>query len=89
MVVPRWSILCFLEEPTMSSPRGSVTHWLGQLKAADHAAAQKLSERYFHRLVGPAGKILPRQVRRAADEAHATVSAFASSCRCAALGRYP
>jgi hypothetical protein len=49
----------------MSSPRGSVTHWLGQLKAGDHATAQELWQRYFRRLVVLAGKILPRQVRRA------------------------
>ena len=73
----------------MSSPRGSVTHWLDQLKAGDNAAAQELWQRYFRRLVGLAGKILPRQARRAADEEDAALSAFASFCRCAQLGRFP
>jgi DNA-directed RNA polymerase specialized sigma24 family protein len=73
----------------MSSPRGSVTHWLGRLKAGDHAAAQELWERYFRRLVGLAGQILPHQARKAADEEDAALSAFASFCRCAQLGRFP
>ena len=73
----------------MSSPRGSVTHWLGQLKAGDHAAAQELWQRYFGRLVGLADKILPRQARRAADAEDAALSALASFCRCAQLGRFP
>ena len=34
----------------MASP-GSVTHWIHQLKAGDAAAAQKLWESYFQRLV--------------------------------------
>jgi DNA-directed RNA polymerase specialized sigma24 family protein len=73
----------------MSSPHGSVTTWLGRLKAGDHAAAQELWERYFRRLVGLAGHILPRQVRGAADQEDAALSAFASFCRCAELGRFP
>ena len=73
----------------MSSPRGSVTHWLGQLKAGDHAAAQELWERYFGRLVGLAGKLLPPRVKGSADEEDAALSAFASFCRCAQLGRFP
>jgi hypothetical protein len=30
---------------------GSVTNWISQLRAGDAAAAQKLWERYFRRLV--------------------------------------
>ena len=33
------------------SSDGSVTVWLGALKAGDHAAAQPLWERYFRKLV--------------------------------------
>ncbi|HEV3257249.1 MAG TPA: ECF-type sigma factor [Gemmataceae bacterium] len=73
----------------MSSAKGSVTHWLGRLKAGDHAAAQELWERYFRRLVGLAGQILPQHARKAADEEDAALSAFASFCRCAQLGRFP
>ena len=73
----------------MSSSQGSVTHWLARLKAGDHTAAQELWERYFRRVVGLAGQILPRQVRRTADEEDAALSAFASFCRCTRLGRFP
>jgi hypothetical protein len=73
----------------MSSPHGSVTTWLGRLKAGDHVAAQELWERYFRRLVGLAGQILPRRARGAADQEDAALSAFASFCRCAELGRFP
>jgi hypothetical protein len=34
---------------------GSVTHWIGALKAGDKEAAQPLWERYFDRLVRLAG----------------------------------
>src|SRR5229473_3230629 len=42
---------------SMSSSK-SVTHWIGQLKAGNRDAAQKLWEAYFHRLVGLARKKL-------------------------------
>jgi RNA polymerase sigma factor (sigma-70 family) len=73
----------------MSSPHGSVTHWLGRLKAGDHVAAQELWERYFRRLVGLAAQILPPRARQAADGEDVALSAFASFCRCAELGRFP
>ena len=38
------------------SSAGSVSHWVIQLKAGDHRAAQQLWERYFQRLVGLAQK---------------------------------
>ena len=37
---------------------GSVTHWIGRLKAGDEAGAQKLWEYYFTRLVALARKKL-------------------------------
>src|SRR5438067_6883003 len=67
----------------------SVSHWIGQLQAGDHAAAQKLWERYFQRLVGLARKKLQGQPRRAADEEDVALSAFASFCRGAEAGRFP
>jgi DNA-directed RNA polymerase specialized sigma24 family protein len=66
-----------------------VTHWLDQLKAGDHAAAQELWERYFRRLVGLARKKLQDAPRRAADEEDVALSAFDSFCRGAAAGRFP
>src|SRR5262245_47242133 len=71
------------------SSSGPVTHWIGRLKAGEHAAAQALWERYFQRLVGLARKILQGQPRRAADEEDVALSAFASFCRGAEGGRFP
>jgi DNA-directed RNA polymerase specialized sigma24 family protein len=72
----------------MSSP-GSVTHWIGQLKAGDSAAAQRLWEGYFHRLVGLARAKLRGAPRRAADEEDVALSAFDSFCRGVERGRFP
>ena len=71
------------------STEESVSHWLGQLKAGDHAAAQPLWERYFHRLVGLARQKLRAAPRRVADEEDVALSAFASFCRGAEAGRFP
>ena len=68
------------------SSSGSVTHWIELLKAGDPAAAQKLWESYFHRLVGLARKKLQGIPRRAADEEDVALSAFDSLCRAAAKG---
>jgi DNA-directed RNA polymerase specialized sigma24 family protein len=68
---------------------GSVTHWLGLLKASDSTAAQPLWERYFHRLVGLARTKLRDAPRGRADEEDAALSAFHSFCRAAELGRFP
>jgi DNA-directed RNA polymerase specialized sigma24 family protein len=67
----------------------SVTHWIGQLKAGNHAAAQQLWERYFRRLVGLARKKLRDTHRLGADEEDVALSAFDSFCRGAELGRFP
>jgi DNA-directed RNA polymerase specialized sigma24 family protein len=71
------------------SSAGSITHWIGKLKAGDHAAAQQLWERYFQRLVGLARKKLRGARRRAADEEDVALSAFDSFCRGAEQGRFP
>ena len=68
---------------------GSVTRWIGALRAGDHAAAQQLWERYFRRLVGLARKKLEHAPRRAADEEDVALSAFDSFCRNAERGRFP
>jgi DNA-directed RNA polymerase specialized sigma24 family protein len=66
----------------------SVTQWIDRLKAGDPAAAQKLWERYFRRLVGLARKKLRAAPRRAADEEDVALSAFDSFCRGAEHGRF-
>jgi DNA-directed RNA polymerase specialized sigma24 family protein len=71
------------------APEGSVTHWLGQLRAGDAAAAQPLWERYIRRLVGLARKQLHGRQGRVADEEDIALSAFDSFCRIAAEGRFP
>jgi DNA-directed RNA polymerase specialized sigma24 family protein len=71
------------------SPKESVTQWLEQLQGGDHAAAQKLWERYFHRLVGLARTKLEGVPRRAADEEDVALSAFDSFCRGAERGHFP
>jgi DNA-directed RNA polymerase specialized sigma24 family protein len=71
------------------APAGSVTQWIGQLKAGDQAAAQKLWEGYFQRLVGLARKKLQGTPKRMADEEDVALSAFDSFCRGAAHGRFP
>jgi DNA-directed RNA polymerase specialized sigma24 family protein len=71
------------------APDESVTHWLSLLQGGDAAAAQRLWERYFHRLVGLARARLQGQRRCAADEEDAALSAFDSFCRAAESGRFP
>jgi DNA-directed RNA polymerase specialized sigma24 family protein len=59
------------------------------LQAGDRAAAQKLWEVYFRRLVGLARGKLRGTPRKAADEEDVALSAFDSFCRGAAAGRFP
>jgi DNA-directed RNA polymerase specialized sigma24 family protein len=68
---------------------GSVTHWISALKAGDEAAAEKLWERYFRRLVGLARKRLRMARRRAEDEEDVALSALDSLYRGARQGRFP
>ena len=60
------------------SERGSVTHWIEQLKAGDRTAAQKLWERYFEKLLRLARARVRRVSRRMADEEDVVLSAFNS-----------
>jgi RNA polymerase sigma factor (sigma-70 family) len=71
------------------SSAGSVSHWVLQLQAGDHRAAQQLWERYFQRLVGLARKKLRATPRRSADEEDVALSAFGCFCRGAQQGRFP
>jgi DNA-directed RNA polymerase specialized sigma24 family protein len=69
--------------------KGSVSHWIGQLKAGNHDAAQQLWEGYFQRLVRLARRKLRGRSGRAADEEDVALSAFDSFCRGAEHGRFP
>jgi DNA-directed RNA polymerase specialized sigma24 family protein len=68
---------------------GSITRWLGKLKAAEPAAAQLLWDRYFRRLVGLARLKLRGVPRQNADEEGVALSAFYSFCREAGGGQFP
>jgi DNA-directed RNA polymerase specialized sigma24 family protein len=63
--------------------------WIAQLKAGDAAAAERLWEGYFRRLVGLARQRLRGQPLAAADEEDVALSAFDSFCRGAERGRFP
>jgi hypothetical protein len=71
------------------SSDGSVTVWIGALKAGDPAAAQPLWERYFRKLVRLARARFRGAPPRTADEEDVALSAFDSFCRGAAAGRFP
>jgi DNA-directed RNA polymerase specialized sigma24 family protein len=73
----------------MISSKGSVTHWLGELKAGDPDAAQKLWQRYFEQLVGLARQKLQGIPRRVAGEEDVALSVFDTFCRAFQCGRYP
>jgi len=67
----------------------SVSHWVRELRAGNRAAAQRLWEGYFGRLVVLARQRLRGTPRRAADEEDVALSAFDSFCRGAERGRFP
>jgi RNA polymerase sigma factor (sigma-70 family) len=76
------------EMPPMSSP-GSVSQWLGLLKAGDARAAQRLWERFYTRLVNLARTKLGKLPRGPADEEDLALSAFNQFCLAAQRGRFP
>jgi DNA-directed RNA polymerase specialized sigma24 family protein len=71
------------------SSKGSVSHWIEQLKAGDSAAAERLWGRYFQQLVTLARTRLHGTPRGAADEEDVALAAFDSFCRGAEHGRFP
>jgi DNA-directed RNA polymerase specialized sigma24 family protein len=71
-----------------SEDEGSVTHWIGELKAGDDAAAQRLWHRYFEELVRLARARLGAASRAVADEEDVALSAFHSLCEGATHGRF-
>ncbi len=64
-----------------SDDEGSVTRWVGGLKAGDAEAVRQLWERYFADLVRLARARLRDAPRAVADEQAAALSAFDSLCR--------
>jgi DNA-directed RNA polymerase specialized sigma24 family protein len=77
------------EESVSMGEQRSVTFLIGQLKAGDGNAVQKLWERYYARLVGLARLKLRGARRRVADEEDVALSAFDSFCRGAERNRFP
>jgi DNA-directed RNA polymerase specialized sigma24 family protein len=71
------------------SDQGSITQWISDLRAGRSSAAAGLWQRYYHRLVGLAGKKLRDAPRRVADEEDVVLQAFHSFCRGAEDGRFP
>jgi DNA-directed RNA polymerase specialized sigma24 family protein len=93
LIRPPYNFECALpfalvESSAVSSP-GSISLWLGLLKAGDSAAAQPLWQRYFAQLVRLARARLRGAPRRAADEEDVALSAFDSFCRAAEAHRFP
>src|SRR4051794_34840945 len=68
---------------------GSVTRWLGGLRAGDPEAARQLWGHYFDDLVRLARGRLRDAPRSVADEEDAALGAFDSLCRGTAAGRFP
>ncbi len=71
------------------STDGSVTRLIGMLKDGDRAAAQRLWEIYFKRLVGLARSRLRSVSRRVSDEEDVALSAFESFYRRAEHDQFP
>jgi DNA-directed RNA polymerase specialized sigma24 family protein len=73
----------------MNAAPGSITQWIGRLKAGNGAAAQQIWERYWTQLVSVARGKLRHSRRREADEEDVALSAFDSFFQGAAAGRFP
>ncbi len=75
---------------TSNAPsENSVTVWFSQLCAGDPAAAEKLWNRFFDRLVIVAGQQMASANRRVVSEEDIAVGVMAALCRCARRGQLP
>ncbi len=73
----------------MSGDDGSVTRWIGELKAGEAEAAEALWDRYFRRLVGLAkARLSAGRAAAVEDEEDAALSAFKSLWIGATAGRF-
>jgi DNA-directed RNA polymerase specialized sigma24 family protein len=77
------------EKEAVVDAQGSITVWIGRLKAGDAAAATPLWENYFTRVVNQARRKLGGKTPVAADEEDVALSAFDSFFRRAQEGRFP
>jgi DNA-directed RNA polymerase specialized sigma24 family protein len=73
----------------MPDEKGSISHWIDELKAGDEGAARLLWSRYFDGLVQVARAKLKESTSAAADEEDVALSAFKSLCLGAARGHFP
>jgi RNA polymerase sigma factor (sigma-70 family) len=72
----------------MSHAKDSVTGWITDLSAGDEAAAERIFDRYFDKIVRLARSNLRKSRRRAADEEDVALQALASFFRGASDGRF-
>ena len=70
------------------SLEASITAWIGDLKAGDNLAAQRLWGHYFERLMRAAKRKMGNASRRIADEEDVALSVFHSLCNGASAGRF-
>lgn len=72
----------------MTEP-GSISRWIGELRAGRRDAADALWRAYYGRLVTLARQKLGDSPRRVSDEEDVVISAFHSFCDGASAGRFP
>jgi RNA polymerase sigma factor (sigma-70 family) len=73
----------------MPSQGGSVSGWISQLKVGDEAAAQRLWERYFGRLVRLVRARRGSTIAPGTDAEDVALSTFATFCQGMQRGRFP
>ena len=73
----------------VSAAESSVSLWIGRLAEGDPAAAEKIWQRYYERLVRFARHKLAGADRRASDEEDLAQSVFCSFFQAATAGRFP
>jgi len=72
-----------------SSPEGSVTQWIRELKSGDAESTKKLWDRYFNQLISLANRKLLLVPKQESDEEDVVVQALNSFFSGAKRGRFP